>query len=856
VSAVRDAGIGDRTFVSSFLPEVVGRLRRLDPRLGRFFLTKRWTAAEERDARLVQPHGICLERGCAVPGVVQRIHELGMGVVAWTVNDPREAPGDVRDGGGLHHNQRSSGAGPPRSRRGAGRAGVTRTVLACTAFTRIPRRAGDATLAPRNRRGARPALARGSWLVAHDLSHDHRIRTRGLPGALAPPCGGRHGGPLRFAGHPGAGGVHHSPERPAPADLWDYRARVRSLVQLSLGGDEEEGRELPITADEFLSDVRWHATGRLEQRVVQHRMRVSVPTPYTIGSLLDDPWVIPHLYGSIGGIVTLAATPAGATRTEGRVVHPFSQLGPELYRYTAGDTVRIRIQNELVTVVPVSVRPRTGVAGDAQLLVGTFLVDVDRGAVARARFGVVERRRGVRVSDLGSFLELENMLWEGRFWLPFRQRQEIQLGSRLFGGTVGVRIVNDFTDLRINDGWQPETDGWILVRDAVTEELEPLPRTAVGDDAGEYDITDFADLRRAATAAERGDLTGVRVGFHARRAGHIFRHNRVEGLFLGAGAILEPADPLDNRWDVYATGGYAIGENALRGEVTGRYRLTGTVPAARARAHRPHRGRLSPSPGHARLPPGAGVGLGLLPGLRLRRGGHPRLLRCDRRRGRRVRPGIPLAGPPRGAQRDARFRRHLGRADPVRRRGEGLPAGRPGRCRAPHRPGGRPRLPGRRRRLRDRLRRDRATSRRVGGGRLRLRPPAGDGLRPLALGAVRARHPAGRGAHLRRTPAAAVGALRRHGGPSRLRGQRLWRHHRRARPRPLLVGLPPRSASPIRVGGGFALPRSVRPPSYSPRGGGPRCARGGCSTWPASVHAPPTGGGGRSAPASASSTTC
>jgi cation:H+ antiporter len=93
VSAVREAGIGDRTFVSSFLPEVVGRLRRLDPRLGRFFLTKRWTAAEEREARLIQPHGICLERGCAVPGVVQRIHELGMEVVAWTVNDPREAKG-------------------------------------------------------------------------------------------------------------------------------------------------------------------------------------------------------------------------------------------------------------------------------------------------------------------------------------------------------------------------------------------------------------------------------------------------------------------------------------------------------------------------------------------------------------------------------------------------------------------------------------------------------------------------------------------------------------------------------------------------------------------------------------------
>jgi glycerophosphoryl diester phosphodiesterase len=93
VDAVRGAGIGERTFVSSFLPEVVGRLRRLDPGIARCFLTKRWTAAEERDARLIQPHGICLERGCAVPGVVQRIHKLGMEVVAWTVNDPREAKG-------------------------------------------------------------------------------------------------------------------------------------------------------------------------------------------------------------------------------------------------------------------------------------------------------------------------------------------------------------------------------------------------------------------------------------------------------------------------------------------------------------------------------------------------------------------------------------------------------------------------------------------------------------------------------------------------------------------------------------------------------------------------------------------
>ncbi len=367
-----------------------------------------------------------------------------------------------------------------------------------------------------------------------------------------------------------------------PTGLSDYEARVRSRIHGSMAADTARGGEAALVIDEMVSTVRWHRPDFLEQTVLGHRVSVRAAVPYTIGSLLTRPWVLPHLYGGTIDVFDLLAGQIAGTPA---IVHPFGREGPDVYRYEAGDTVRIRAMGTQITVVPVRVRPRTET--DRTTAVGTFYLDVDRAAVARARFMAREPRRRGQAVDLSSFFEVENSLWDGRFWLPFRQRIELHIGSRLLGGTIAARIVNDFAMLDPNTGWEPDfTERPVrLIWDQIESEeafADWSPRA--GDDAAEFDIGDWDDLRRAAEFDPEATPGGLRLGLAVDRTDHVFRYNRVEGFFLGLGARLEPADPAERSWDVYGTGGWAFAEGTPRGEVQAGWR---SVPAIRVEPDRP-----------------------------------------------------------------------------------------------------------------------------------------------------------------------------------------------------------------------------------------------------------------------------
>jgi hypothetical protein len=350
-------------------------------------------------------------------------------------------------------------------------------------------------------------------------------------------------------------------QREPPAGLHDYRARVQSSLYLTVAPDSASGGDLPASVDELVSTVRWERGGHLEQTVLGHRTRMLVPLPYSLATILESPWVIPHLYGS--DLYTPFAGP--------RAVSPFGPRGPEYYRYEARDTVRIRVQEETVTLVPVEVRPRPEATGsDApRLVVGTFYVDVARAAVARARFGFVGS--GVELAPslttIRTYLELENALWDGRYWLPYRQRRDIVFESRLLGGMVAARVVNRFVDYDFNTGWSPTGPRLSLV-------WAPQPgafsdwRAEVGEEAGLYSIQDFADLRVATAAATGPPRTRPRVQPYYERGSDLFRYDRVEGLYLGLGARLIPPDPRRQRWQVYGTAGWAFSEGTARGELS------------------------------------------------------------------------------------------------------------------------------------------------------------------------------------------------------------------------------------------------------------------------------------------------
>lgn len=365
-----------------------------------------------------------------------------------------------------------------------------------------------------------------------------------------------------------------------PAELNDYTAKMDAAVYLSLRADSAQGGELPVTIDEFAGEVQWARRNDLLQRIRGHRVRMLAPTPYTVGSLIDAPWVIPHLYGNTITVFSLASTPGGRARAS-NAVHPFSWRGLDFYHYAAGDTVRVRTQQGVTTLVPITIRQRAGITDTARTVAGTFWVDVDRAAVARARFGFSERRGGLLPAESGVFFELENGLVGGRFWLPYRQRREIQLSSPLFGGAAAIRMVTTLTGYQVNTGWRPDQPGTQrLVRQIVPgDSVFAGFARAVGDVAGTFDIADFADLR-AAVRPPNANAGPVRVSLRYERGDHLFRYNRVEGAYLGLGLRAEPRDPDRRDWDVYATGGWAFAEGTARGELSARWHPLPAVATA------------------------------------------------------------------------------------------------------------------------------------------------------------------------------------------------------------------------------------------------------------------------------------
>lgn len=354
-----------------------------------------------------------------------------------------------------------------------------------------------------------------------------------------------------------------------PAGLDDYTAHMDAAIYLSLRADTAQGGELPVTVDELVGDVRWARGDDFVQRIRGQRVRMLAPTPYTVGSLIDAPWIVPHLYGNTISVFALSGT--GGRARVSQAVHPFSWRGLSFYRYAAGDTVRVRTQQGVTTLVPITVRQRAGTADTARTVAGTFYVDVDRAAVARARFGFIDRRGGLIPAESGVYFELENGLVAGKYWLPYRQRRELQVSSPLFGGAAAIRMVTSLSDYHLDTGWRPGQPGQRLVRAVVPGDTAFAGfARRIGDVAAGLDIADFADLRAAVRPA-RPNPGPVRASLRYERGDHLFRYDRVEGAYLGVGVRLEPGDPENRAWDVYGTGGWAFAEGTARGELSARW---------------------------------------------------------------------------------------------------------------------------------------------------------------------------------------------------------------------------------------------------------------------------------------------
>ncbi|HWO89395.1 MAG TPA: hypothetical protein VNL98_09635 [Gemmatimonadales bacterium] len=326
----------------------------------------------------------------------------------------------------------------------------------------------------------------------------------------------------------------------ADSTLADWSARAHGFV-FFLGQIGEGLAEPPrlIKADQVELEVYWRAPSQSKQRIIGWRDRQELPT--------DINYHRDHL-----GIV-MNNFPDRIRLGEGDEVrdvpHPVSPGAPGLYEYAVGDSLEIRLPGgRSIRVVEVRFRPRDFAA---PRIVGAVFLDLEAAEVVRMTFSFTRAAyRDEQLEDIT--VAVENALWEGRWWLPFRQEIEIRRRATWldFPARGIIRGRFDIDGYEFNRGLDPalflpgpeivlapravrDSFRW---RDSITAEVREIAQPAT--------LRDFDEVRAVAREIAMGHvLTGLR---HTQLAGgavsDFIRVNRVEGLALGAGLVRRSAN--------------------------------------------------------------------------------------------------------------------------------------------------------------------------------------------------------------------------------------------------------------------------------------------------------------------------
>src|SRR5688500_13116224 len=198
----------------------------------------------------------------------------------------------------------------------------------------------------------------------------------------------------------------------ADTALVDYQASAHGYLTFlaQLGEGFPEPPKI-VKADELALEVYWRAPDLSKQRIVGRRDTLLLPTD--ISYHRDHLGIVQNNFPDIIRL--------GEGDEVSDVPHPLSARGAREYDFAITDSLAIRLSTRAVEAYRVSVRPRD----DRQpRVIGAVFIDRETGEVLRMAFSFT------RAAFLDTQLEnisivLENVLIEGRFWLPSRQEIEI-----------------------------------------------------------------------------------------------------------------------------------------------------------------------------------------------------------------------------------------------------------------------------------------------------------------------------------------------------------------------------------------------------------------------------------------------
>src|SRR3989442_9716174 len=179
------------------------------------------------------------------------------------------------------------------------------------------------------------------------------------------------------------------------------------------------------------------------------------------------------------------------------VPHPLAPVGPDLDDYALGASTIIAIPQREGRVVGLAVRPKSY---DAPRIVGTLYLDAGTADLVRMAFNFTPRAYlDPSLEDVS--IALDNALWEGRFWLPFRQ--EVEIRRRAAWLDMPARGI-------IRGRW--EIDGYALNLGLATswfagEEITAVPKA----ERDSFPWTEPLDAAVQAVAEPVADLESTRV---------------------------------------------------------------------------------------------------------------------------------------------------------------------------------------------------------------------------------------------------------------------------------------------------------------------------------------------------------
>ncbi|MEQ1857936.1 MAG: hypothetical protein ABL963_15885, partial [Longimicrobiales bacterium] len=329
-----------------------------------------------------------------------------------------------------------------------------------------------------------------------------------------------------------------------------YQARARGYVYFFFDRPDSGARTL-VKADQVALDVYWQAPSSTKQVIVGRRDQQLLPTDITYH--LDHLTVVQDDFGD--------AMRMGEGDEVEDVPHPVAPGSEGVYDFLLADSLTISYAGggEEIRVYQVRVRPKDF---EQPGFVGTVFLDRATAAIVRMSFSFTP------ASYVDPFVDyihvaLDNSLWMGRHWLPYRQEVEIRRETPLLDVMAGSVIRAQF-DIRGYD-FDVQLPLSLFVGPRVSQ-VSPNQRAAFAFERGLLDGIEEEGLalppaleevqREVDQVVEQSVMSGLDpLRFYFSAVSEAARYNRAEGLRIGAGFTFRPLGSLRVR----TSGGYAFG---------------------------------------------------------------------------------------------------------------------------------------------------------------------------------------------------------------------------------------------------------------------------------------------------------